>query len=307
VRRGLYVTGAASFVAGALIPAARKRGWRAGGVDLAPLVGEGFSRGDIADPDLADLMPPDLDAVVHLAGLTRDADCRGRSRDCFAANVVGSLNVAQAAQRRGARHLVFASTEWVYDRPDQAEGCDEDIAIDGRRLQAEYALSKLTAEQALRQHCAQAGLPLTVLRFGIIYGERDNNWGAVESLVHQVATTTQISVGARATARRYVHVDDIADAICTAIAGGDEAADTFNVVGPRLVSLGEVIEIAATLLDRQPTVIEQAPERPSIRRIRSDKAERVLGWRADIDIETGIARFIRHLSCSADPAAMVPA
>jgi|GEM_PF-465920 len=304
---GVYVTGAASFVAGAVIPAARRRALPPRGIDLAPIAEEGFEQGDIGDPALAELMPQDPGTVVHLAGLSRDADCRGRARDCFAANVVGSLNVAQAAHRRGARRLVFASTEWVYDRPDAAGGCHEAMAIDGSALGAEYALSKLTAEQALRQQCAALALPVTVLRFGIIYGERDSNWGAVESLVHQVATGQTITVGARATARRYIHVDDIADAICAAVARDGADFEIFNIVGPRLVSLGEVIDIAGEQLDCRPQVHERDPDAPSIRRIRSDKAERELQWRASIGIEAGIARFIRHLSLPTAPREAVPA
>jgi UDP-glucose 4-epimerase len=292
VSGGIVVTGAGSFIAAALIARLRARGIWVGGFDLVPPQGEEFHAADINDPELADLLPQNADAVVHLAALSRDADCRGQGHKCFAANVVGSLNVARAALARGARQFIFASTEWVYDDPDRPDGCDESLAIDASRLTAEYALSKYTAELALRQQLQQTSCALTILRFGIVYGERQANWGAVESLLHQVATEDAITVGARATARRYLHVDDVAAGIHAAVGRG--AGETVNIQGPRLVSLGEVIDCSAELLGRNPVVTELAADRPSIRRISSDKAERVLDWHADIDIATGLDRLARY-------------
>lgn len=289
---GIFLTGAASFIGGALIRRARSAGVPLSGIDLVAPEGGEFQRADINDPDLADLIPDDASTVVHLAALSRDAECRGQGRECFAANVVGALNVAAAAARRGLRQMIFASSEWVYDDPERAEGCGEETVIDVTRLESEYALSKLTAEMALRQQLRDGPCALTVLRFGIVYGERDRNWGAVESLLHRVATTTRITVGARATARRYLHVEDVAEAILTTI--GRAEGETINIQGPRLVGLGEVIDLAADLLGRHPQVVETAPERPSVRRVSSEKAERLLGWRAAIDIATGLERLIDH-------------
>lgn len=297
----IFVTGAGSFIGAAVIAAARRAGAKVDGVDLAPPAGDGFLRGDINDPDLADLIPQGTRSLVHLAALSRDPDCRGKGVDCYLTNVVGALNVAAAAARRGVRQLVFASTEWVYDRPDGERACDEDTAIDPRRLASEYALSKFTAELALRRQLQDTSCRLTVLRFGIVYGPRPTNWGAVESLLHQVATQDRVTVGARATARRYIHVDDVAAAVRMACdrAGGE----IINVQGPRLVCLGEVVDLSARLLGRAPQVIETDPANPSIRDIAADKAERLLDWRPEIEISDGLARLADYFGYLDRPGA----
>jgi len=301
----VLVTGAGSFIAGPLIRKLRHDGVAVTGIDVVSTDDPDILVADINDPDVARLIPSSVDAVVHLAALSRDADCRGRAHDCFQANVMGSLNMARAAAARGARQFIMASTEWVYDRPDSADGCDEAQVIDPARLTAEYALSKYTAELALRQQLQSSDCALTILRFGIVYGERRSNWGAVESLLHQVAERDEIVVGARATARRYLHVDDVAGAVQASI--GRAAGEVINIQGPKLVTLGDVIDISAHLLGRRPIVTETAPDDPSVRRISSDKAERLLGWRAGIDIASGIERLATYFGLMPQVAASMGA
>ena len=263
------------------------------GIDLAAPSRGDCEQGDITDPAVADLIPEEADAVVHLAGLSRDSDCRGRAIECFRVNVMGTLNLLEAANRRRARQFIFASSEWVYDRFPEGQAVGEDQPIDPHALGSEYAASKLVSEMNLRQRFAQDGCATTILRFGIIYGPRHENWSAVESLLHKVATESRIEIGSRRTARCFIHVTDIAAAIRAAV--GQEGFDILNIQGERAVSLGEILDKASVLLGRQPDVVEVDPGHPSIKTVSNRKAGERLNWKPEIDIDEGLRSLTQFL------------
>jgi nucleoside-diphosphate-sugar epimerase len=282
----LFVTGSEGFIGKTLLGQLQRAGVESIGVDRVAGEGNGRHAADIRSPNIADLIP-EAAVVVHLAALSRDGDCRGRAAACFDVNVLGTLNLMDAAARRGCRQFIFASSEWVYDGFDPETARTEDDPIDALGLTSEYALSKLTSEANLRQRCRRGFCDVTILRFGIIYGPRRENWSAVESLTHAVATKDEVKVGSLRTSRAFIHVDDIASAIRAAV--GLPGCQTINVQGPRLVSLGEIVRIAARLTGRQPKVIESSPDAASIRRVAGDAARVLLKWAPAIGIEEGVA------------------
>lgn len=289
----LFVTGSASFIGRALLAACDARGKAVVGVDMADSGRAGCHAADIRDPAIADLIPEGAAALVHLAALSRDTDCRDNARACFDVNVMGTLNLMEAARKRGVRQFVFASSEWVYDGFPNGVERSEDDAIDAAWHTSEYALSKLVSEANLRQKHRHGFCDVTVLRFGIVYAPRPGNWSAVEALTNAVLTRDTVEIGARDTARRFIHVDDIADSVLASL--GLPGFEIVNIQGARLVTLGEVVDIAARLSGRSPQVVERDPANPSIRTVSSAKAERLMNWRAGTDIEAGIASVVHFL------------
>jgi nucleoside-diphosphate-sugar epimerase len=282
-----FVTGIASFVGRAFERRAIEAGHEVWGADLAPPGSARHVRIDIRDPALADAIPEGVDAVVHLAALSRDPDCRGKSYECFDANVMGTLAVERAARARKAKRLVFASSEWVYDGLPAGAARHAGVALDAARIGGEYALSKYVSECNLRQIAARGGTPATALRFGIIYGPRAINWSAVEALLDKVARGEAISVGSRATARRFLHVSDAAGAILAAAPRSSEF-DILDVQGPALVALGEIVERGAAILGRAATLTETDPANPSVRAVDDSASRDALGWAPETGIDAGL-------------------
>lgn len=282
----LLITGSESFVGRQLLEGCQAAGVEAVGVDVTPPTRPNCLRADIRAKDLSAVIPEGVDAVIHLAALSRDADCAADPARCFDVNVMGTLNVIDAARTRGARQFVFASSEWVYDGVADDLAKDEDACIDITRLRSEYALSKLVGEAILRQQYARGFCPTTILRFGIIYGPRPTNWSAVESILHAVKVADDVRVGSLATARRFVHVRDIVDGIQRTVGLG--GFQVINLAGSRLVTLREIIEAGMWLLDRRPRVVVTDPERPSVRDVANEKAKQLLGWEPRVGLEEGL-------------------
>jgi nucleoside-diphosphate-sugar epimerase len=287
----LFVTGSESFIGRVLIARCRKDGLAVTGIDARAPVSPDMHQADIRDPRIAELIPEGA-MVVHLAAISRDADCRADPRAAFDVNVAGTLNVLTAATARKARQIIFASTEWVYGEVRSDSSQREDQAIDITAIKSDYALSKIVAEQYLR--LASALPATTILRFGIVYGPRGDNWSAFENLVHAVRTKSEINVGSLATARRFIHVNDIVAGILAATRRG--GFEIFNLSGNQPISLGEIISTAKVVSGRNPAVIETNPQQPSIRNPDNSKARAALQWNALVDLNDGVCEIDRFLS-----------
>ncbi|MBF0619632.1 MAG: NAD(P)-dependent oxidoreductase [Candidatus Omnitrophica bacterium] len=282
----VFVTGASGFVGRELLKKLQESGIAYVAVDLTADAGSGVHVADIRSKDIAALIPEGADAVIHLAGLTRDPDCKNKGRECFDANVMATLNMVDAAGQRNVKQFIFASTEWVYGPFAPGEVKDEATLIDVTTLTSEYALSKFVSEQNLRQKFAHGFCPVTILRFGIIYGTRTGNFSAVEALFKAVKHQDEVSVGSFSTGRCFLHVRDIVDGIIASI--GCPGFEIFNLQGDRLVTLKDVLDTAMRITGRAPRLLEKEPGNANVRHVSGARIRRVLGWRPKVVLEDGL-------------------
>lgn len=286
----LVITGSESFIGGELKRHCRERGMGWIGIDTVPSEDAGHVIMDIRAADIEGAIPWDVDAVIHLAAISRDQDCRSDPRLAVDVNVGGTLNLIRAARARRVRQFVFASSEWVYGETLNSETQREEASIDIGRINSEYALTKLIGERVLALAYQRGFCPVTVLRFGIVYGPRPGNGSAVESLFHAVRTQETVEVGSLRTARRFIHVTDIARGILAAL--GRSNYEIFNLSGDTLMTLQDIIEQSAQLLNRQPRVIERNPAAVSIRNPDNRKAREVLGWTPQVSLKEGLGTLL---------------
>lgn len=259
------------------------------GVDFGESSEPNFYSRDIRDKEIAELIPEGVDAVLHLAALSRDPDCKGKARQCFDINVMGTLNLIEAAEKKKAKQFIFSSSEWVYDNCTENEIKNEGSVINIANHKSEYALSKLVSETNLRQKYEQGFCPVTILRFGIVYGPRKEGGSAVESLFGAVKTKEIIEVGSLGTGRCFTYVSDIVSGIIKSIGLG--GFNIINLEGDKIITLGEVIEESKKILNKNPKIIEKDPKNISVRNISNKKAKKVLKWKPEISLEEGLRKL----------------
>ena len=211
----IVITGSESFVGKELIKQCKENKIPVIGIDSINVKNTDYTyhQIDIRDPKISEIIPENIDAIIHLAALSRDADCKGKAYECFDVNVIGTLNLIKAANKKNVKQFIFASSEWVYNDFTENEEKDEDEIIDISKHTSEYALSKIVSEINLKQQFMNKFCSVTILRFGIIYGPRKNNWSAVESIFDQIKNKSEITIGSLKNGRRFIHVSDIVDGI----------------------------------------------------------------------------------------------
>lgn len=274
----IFITGAKGFIGKELVSQCEKQGIEFIEADLPHF--------DIRKKEIIDLIPEKVDTIVHLAALSSDPVCKNKAYECFDTNVMGTLNLIKAAEEKKVKQFIFASSEWVYDNCKEDEIKNEESLINIANLKSEYALSKLVCEANLRQKYQNGFCPITILRFGIVYGPRKDNWSAVESLFNSVKTQDEIKIGSLKTGRCFVYVSDIASGIIKSI--GLDGFNIINLEGDKLITLGDIIETSKKIFNKNPKIIETDPDNPSIRNISNKKAKKILKYEPKIDLERGL-------------------
>lgn len=236
----VLITGANGFVGQTVSRALLRRGDRVTGVVRRPqTAAEGAREWLLDTEDFAGIdqrwpVALNCDAVIHLAA--RVHVMHETLTDPLAAyratNVEGSLRVAAAARRAGARRFVFVSSikamgEASAGRP--IAETDEPAPSDA------YGISKLEAERALFEYGRAAGLEVVVVRPPLVYGPgvRAN----FLQLMNAVAKGIPLPLGAVTARRSLVFVDNLADALVHCATDPRAAGETFHVTDGRDLSV----------------------------------------------------------------------
>ncbi len=284
------ITGGESYIAAQLKVVLKDRGINFVGLDLVSKKDPETIVTDICSEKFSNSIPEGCDAVIHLAALSRDKDCKANPALAMRVNLEGTQRVIDACVERKVKQLVFASTEWVYGEVEEGGVQTENQTLSLEKTQNVYAASKLTGEQLCRFASKEHQLPITVLRFGIVYGPRAENErqfsSAVESLFYKIQSANEIEVGSLNTGRRFIHVRDLCSAIASSI--GRVGFEIFNISGDRIITLGEVIDVSCQIANRKIEIKETNPSGKSIRNPDNSKAKQMLSWKPVIDLFSGL-------------------
>ena len=111
----IIITGSESFVGKELIRQAKDAKIDIIGFDLIKKENSDYEyhQIDINSTDITKHIPQNVDAIIHLAALSRDPDCKGKAYQCFENNVMGTLNLVRCAKEKNTKQFIFASSEWV--------------------------------------------------------------------------------------------------------------------------------------------------------------------------------------------------
>lgn len=279
----IFITGSKGFIGKELVLQCQKQG----GIEVVEV---DLPEVDIRKKEITDLIPEGVDAIVHLAALSTDTLCKNKAYDCFDVNVMGTLNLIEAAEKKKTKQFIFASSEWVYDNCTEKEVKNEESIINIANHKSEYALSKLTSETNLRQKYNYGFCPVAILRFGIIYGSRKQGGSAIETLFQTIKEKDEIEVGCLRTGRHFIYISDIVSGIIKSI--GLQGFEIINLGGDKLITLQDIIETSKKILHKNPKIIEKDPANASVRRISNEKAKKLLKWKPEIDLERGLESLI---------------
>lgn len=157
--------------------------------------------GDVLDPAALESAIAGSEVVYNFAALADLNDVLTRPVESVETNVLGAVNVLEACRRQRVRHLVYASTVYVYSR----EG-------------GFYRCSKQAAEHYVEEYQRVFGLEYTILRYGSLYGPRAGESNGLYRIVREALVRGSISyAGNPESIREYIHVADAARASVAAL------------------------------------------------------------------------------------------
>lgn len=250
-----------------------------------------FYAGDITDLTAMTEAMRGVDYVHHVAAVANVNHAFERPVDCVEINVLGSVNVLEAARRANVKRVLFASSVWVYNGASERE-VSEDTPLHMPGPGHVYTSSKIASELIFNDYAVLYKVPVTIFRYGIPFGPRMRPELLIPIFLKRALTGQPLMVaGDGKQARSFVYVEDLARAHVLGLAETC-ANQTFNLDGSRQVSVLEVAQAVRELVGSHVS-IEHTPARPGDyagKLVSQEKSARVLGWEATTTFEEGMRR-----------------
>jgi UDP-glucose 4-epimerase len=236
------------------------------------------------------------DTVLHLAAIAGVSSYYQQPLETLKVNVLGTINVLDAAVAAGVKTVIYFSTSEVFGPDAMWVGEESPHQIGGvtdRRWV--YATSKLAGEQLVMRYGEVHGFGCTIVRPFNIYGPRQTGEGAIANFcAAAVKSAPLIIYGDGTPIRAWCYISDFVAAVSAILERPDALGKVFNIGNPTEVTttLGLARQVARQVPG---TVIQfQETSRTDVRvRIPLiDKARRVLGWAPKIGLEEGLCRTL---------------
>jgi UDP-glucose 4-epimerase len=263
---------------------------------------------DIRSPETAALLHelrPDV--IVHLAA---QLDVRKSVADPVfdaSTNIIGTISLLEAVRARsGAWHprFIFASSGGALYGDFATRPNMETLPKDP---ESPYAIAKLSCEYYLAYYARVHGLDTVSLRLGNVFGPRQDPYGeagVVAIFCRRLRDGQPLTIfGDGSQTRDYVYAGDVANAVMRAVAAElplPERIDAraFNIGTGTGTTVNHLAEALFEVAGRS-VPIELAPARKGELQhsfLDPSKAKRLLGWRATVTLEQGLAATYRWFS-----------
>jgi NAD dependent epimerase/dehydratase len=250
--------------------------------------------GDLRDVESVQQAAEGADTILHLGAQIAIPYSFVNPRDFFETNVLGTLNVAQAALRGGARRVIHASTSEVYGSARTVP-----ITLDHPiEPQSPYAASKVAADKLMDAWHRSYELPMTIVRPFNTYGPRQSARAVIPTIMSQALAGGTLRLGSLTPRRDLTFVEDT-------VAGMLAAADSDTAIGRTIqlgtgedVAIADIVDVVGEILGRKLEVeLDEMRVRPAaseVERLISDPslAQELTGWSAEVELRDGLARTL---------------
>ncbi len=252
-------------------------------------------KGDIRDVEATRRVTEGMDAVIHMATL-RITACAAEPREALEVMCDGTYNVLEAAHLAGVKRFVTASSASIYGLADTFPTREDHHPYNNRTW---YGASKIMLEGLLRSFNDMYGTSYVAFRYFNVYGPRMDIHGKyTEVLIRWMERIENgqppLILGDGKTTMDFVYIDDVARANVLGLKS-DVTDEVFNVASGVETSLLDLAQALMRVMGRE-MAPEFGPERkvnPVSRRLAdTSKAERMLGFKAEIDLDEGLRRLV---------------
>jgi len=295
----VLVTGGAGFIGSHVVDVLIEAGhnvaivdnlWEHGGGRIENINPKArFYKLDVRDATLVDVFDQERpEAVCHLAAQHSVKISTDDPAYDAQVNILGLINLLQCATRFGTRKVVFSSSGATY-------GTAEKMPVDEntpQKPESPYGITKMASEFYLRYWKEAYGLDFTSLRYGNVYGPRQDptgEAGVIAIFARQLLLKLPVRIDWDGEQQKdYVYVRDVARANLLALTRG--SGEAYCIATGKGTSVNALYRGLANLIGYEAEIVH-APKRPGdiyLTYFDCRKAERELGWKPQVDLDTGL-------------------
>ena len=254
-----------------------------------------FVHGDIRDAELVRQVAAEVDVIVNAAAESHvEKSIAEGASEFVTTNVEGTQILLDAIRETPVERFILISSSEVYGTAAYSP-MDEEHPLNPR---SPYAATKAGGDRLAYSYFTTYGLPIVIVRPFNNYGPRQHPEKVVPRFITQALSDEPLTIhGDGHASRDWLYVDDDAEAIEAIIAADRDAVagEVINVATGIDISVGEIADLVLDALGKPPSLKLHIPERPGQvdRHIGStEKAARLLGWRARTSFEDGLDRTV---------------
>jgi nucleoside-diphosphate-sugar epimerase len=232
------------------------------------------------------------DVVYHIAAA--GVDPRNQNAQAMLnSNVLGSWNVALAAQGSGVSRLVFSGTAGVYDDSDSPIG--ESGNLKPRTM---YAASKVTAWFLTEALLSNSGISTVNLRLFTPYGPGDWPSRLIPQVIRKATKDEDIELTSGRQSRDFVYIGDVIEALIRA-GSREGGTGVINIGSGRATTVRDVVGTVLELTGSKSKAIfgALADREDEIWRVCADvtRVREVLRWKAATPLAEGLGKTIEWI------------
>jgi UDP-glucose 4-epimerase len=291
----ILVTGGAGFIGSHVVDVLIEAGHRVSIVDNLWERGGGkmeninpnatFYKVDICESALSEVFQKEQPEVIcHLAAQPSVKISTEDPVHDANVNILGLINVLQNATRFGVRKIIFSSSGASYGTVDKMPINENTV----QHPESPYGTTKMASEFYIRFWKNMYGLDFTILRYGNVYGPRQDSFGeagVIAIFSRQILINEPVRIDWDGGQQKdYVYVRDVARANLLALTAGD--GEAYCIAYGKGISVNAIYQSLVNEIGHE-VEIRWAPKRPGdiyLSYFDCSKSRHELGWEAEIDL-----------------------
>ena len=302
----IFITGGAGFIANTLIKyyVANNKIVVYDNFHRDTLTASGLSehpnvkivKGDVLDFELLRNSMYGADIVIHAAGIAGIDTVIKNPVQTMRVNMIGTSNALEAARQNNIkdRFVDFSTSEVFGSMAFRSTELDSTVAGSAGEARWTYAVSKLAGEHLAHAYYSQYKLPVVTVRPFNVYGPGQTGEGAIQIFIKRALQNEDIKIdGDGNQIRAWCYVDDFVDCLIRCIEDPKAIGESFNLGNARaVITILGLAQTVCRVLNSTSKITFEAPLSADIAiRIPSvEKTWEVLGFKAKVDLEEGIAK-----------------
>ena len=301
----ILVTGGAGYVGAVLIPKLLKNKYKVIVIDwylYKPNVFDSFkenknfsfNQGDTRDKnfinDIFKLHKPDI--IIHLAARAGVRPSLQQPLLYEEVNVLGTLNLLEAARNNSCKKFIFGSSSSVYGECKNIPFKETELEL---KPISPYGVSKLTGEKYCQAYNHLFKIPIICLRFFTVYGPRQRPDLAIYKFTKLIEEGKPIPVfGDGLYKRDFTYVTEIIDGIMGSINYNKSDFEIFNLGESHTTSVVDLVKLIESTIGKKANIDWQPAQAGDVPLTYADvsKAEKLLGYKPRTKPEEGIKKFV---------------
>jgi UDP-glucose 4-epimerase len=254
--------------------------------------------GDVRDAEVVKKACVGTDYVIHMASIAGVDTVMKNPVTTMEISLEGTMNVLRGAlAANGIKRVIDFSTSEVFGsyafRVREADVTSLGAVGEARWT---YAVSKLATEHLAHNYWKQHGLPTCSIRPFNIFGPGQVGEGAVHAFVLRALKNEPITIHNEGDQiRSWCFIDDIVESILLCLTRDEAIGESFNIGNPRsTITIYQLARLIVRLAESKSELRFVEWDFPDVELRIPDvrKAERLLGFRATVDLEDGLARTL---------------